>query len=336
MPAELADNATHEEIEAFATEAAREIEEARRGEVGDDKSDSHRIAEGNDQPTTERTTAETGSGSNDTAGGKAAGEASQAAGQAEWLDDTLRAEIAAYGIDEKELEGFSSREEFDRALRLLERGALDAGRKAMVEGEEAKTTTQERDSAGRFLPKGEGEEEAPKPATKEGQYSVDLDPELYDDGLIAEFGKLRDHYESRLGALEARLADADAREEEVRFDAAVDALGHSELFGKTGSESPEELERRENLLVATKAQQIGLRQMGRKVGEYPSLVGRVARMVFAEELGKQDLKARTRKVFDQANGRMGGSGARATGPGETLEEEYERIYREMEAGGGSR
>jgi hypothetical protein len=84
------------------------------------------------------------------------------------------------------------------------------------------------------------------------------------------------------------------------------------------------------LLVAVKAQQIGLQQLGRPTELNELLVNRVARMVFAGELGKKDLKQRTRKISRQSNGRQGGGATRPQDPSEDPRDQFDRIYREME------
>ena len=320
MP-ELTAESTHDEI----TQVVDQIVEDRKG--AEDKSDAQKIAEERDESIT---SAETNSGdeitSEDTADkGEETGDPEGPA--QDWLDDDLKAEIAAYGIDEKELADFTSREEVERALRFFDRNALEAGRKAMAESE--KETGGARNEQGRFTKKEPEKEEEPK----EGQYEITLDKDAYDEDLVGEFTKLRDHYESRLGALEERFTEADAKAEEQRFDSLVDSLDHADLFGKSGKEKGKELQRREDLFVAVKAQQIGLQQLGRSVDLDKSLVNRVARMVFAEELGKKDLIARTRKISKQSDGRMGGSATKAHESAEPLKDEMRRLYKELDGAG---
>ncbi|MHC4766917.1 MAG: hypothetical protein ACYTF2_17645, partial [Planctomycetota bacterium] len=197
-----------------------------------------------------------------------------------------------------------------------------AGRKAMAD-EKA------RDEQGRFAKKEPEESEEPK----EGRYEIGLDKDVYDEELVGELTRMRDHYESRLDALETRDAERDAQAEEQRFDGLVDTLGHADLFGKSGKETKKEHQRREDLFVAVKAQQIGLEQLGRPTGLDASLINRVARMVFAEELGKKDLKARTRKISKQADKRQGGGATRPSDPPETRREEARRLYKELEERG---
>lgn len=305
--AELTAESTHEDI----TAAVDDIIQSRSAS---EKTDGQAIAEERDTPVGDMT-AEDDSGKSKEPTEEESGEAEDR----EWLDDKLKADVAAYGIDEKELEEFSSREEVERALRIFDKTALDAGRKAMAE-------EKDRDNQGRFAKK---EPEAKKEST-DGRYEINLDKDVYDEGLVSEFTRMRDHYEDRIDALETRFVEADSRAEEERFDGLIDNLGHADLFGKSGKETTKELQRRQDLFIAVKAQQIGLQQLGRPVDLDESLINRVARMVFAEELGKKDLKNRTRQISKQANGRMGGGVTRPSDPKETLREEFRRIYKEKE------
>ena len=318
--AELPEDATTEDIQKFVDQVA----EDREGEQSDEKADAQRIAEENNKPTEEVTATETESGDGETA--KA--DTGNSEGQAEWLDDDLKAEVvAAYGIDEKDLADFTSREELDRALRFFDRSAMDAGRKALAEGEETKTRA--RDERGQFQKK------EPESGPTDGQYKAGLS-EIWDGDakgeLEAEFTRLRDQFGLRLDDLESQLAEATDQAKGQRFDVAVDAMGHADLFGKTGKENSKQLQRREDLLVASEAQQIGLERLGRKVGpgQYESLVNRVANMVFSVELGKKALKARTHKISKQADGRMGGGDTKPTDVPESARDEAERLYKEID------
>ncbi len=309
---ELSDNATHEEIQATVDQIIKDD----KGEP-EEKGDAQRLAEDHDETATQlRDTASDGEGpakADDDTGGSD----SQEDGDADWLDDDLKAEVAAYGIDEKELVEFTSREELQRALGIFDRTAMEAGRKALAKGEEAKTQPPE-------------EEPKPKSNAKEGTFEVAFNEDEVDEGIVAEVKRLNDHYESRLDAMEARFAEADTRMEHQKFDSLVDTLGCADLFGKTGSESPKELQRREDLLVASKAQQIGLQMLGRDVAMDGSLVARVNRMVFGDELSKKDLKARTRKMSKQANGKMGSGGTKSPNLPQTLEEKMVDRYKELD------
>lgn len=238
----------------------------------------------------------------------------------DWLDDELKSEIASYGISEDELADFANREELDRALRFLDKAALDAGRKSLAEGEAKSEDNPDRDEKGRFRPKDE---------PKDSRFESKLDPDIYDEEIVSEFARLNEHYESRLEKLEQFFSEASAAAEEQRFDNLVDSMNHEDLFGKTGSESKDQLQRRQDLIVAVKAQQIGLQQLGRQSELDHSLVNRVARMVFADQLSKKELKQRTRKISRQSNGRQGGGVTRPTDVPESARDEFDRLYKEM-------
>jgi hypothetical protein len=314
---------TTEDISSYAESVVKEVQAERQGAL---QTDGEIIA---DTSSATKTRAEVNS-STDTAkvetDGEETGEDSQAP---EWLDDDVKAEAAAYGIDESDLSEFASREELDKVLRLFDKKALDAGRKALAESEEAKT----RNEKGQFVKKEDGKEEAEesKPAKQSGdRYEVTLSKDLYDDEIVNEFSRMRDHYESRLERLESFIAQEQTRSEENRFDTLVDSLGHSELFGKTGNESPKELERRKDLLVAVKAQMIGLERLGRPTDMNDQLISRVANMVYADELGKKRLKQQTQKISKQNQLRQGGSPTRAQPVSENPRDEFDRLYKELE------
>jgi len=310
MPVELTEESTHDDIQVAVAEAIQNVEVDRAGET-----DAAKISAETDEPVTERSDdAETDSDIEDTApeGEDSPQGTTGDKDDSEWLDDDLKAEVAAYGISEEELADFTSREEVERALRFFDRSALEAGRKATADKKES-----------------EPKEPAPK-EIPEGQYQISLDKDVYDEDLVDELTRMRDHYDSRVAAMEERFSELDARADEQKFDGLVDSLGHADLFGKSGKETKKELERRQDLFVQAKAHQLGLQQLGRDVDLNESLVSRVARMVFADELGKKELKARTRKVSKQSNGRQGGGTTRPSDPAESLKEEARRLYKELE------
>jgi hypothetical protein len=289
MNVELADDATKQEIDEYVDDMIAETKDARQG--GGDPPEEKQVAAGDSED-------------------ENAGDSEDETGESDWLDDDLKAEVAAYGIDEKELEEFTSREELDRALRFFDRKAMDDGKKKMAEKPDDKPETEE--------------------SPESGKYEISLDKDMYEDDLIDEFTKLRDHYESRLGALETHFAEANASAEEQRFDSLIDSLGHAELFGKTGKENSKQLQRREDVLIAAKAQKIGLESMGRKVELDKSLVSRVTKMVFSDELSKKEIKSRTIKLTKQSNGRQGGGATRPTDTPETVNEQMRQLYKELD------
>ena len=313
---DLNENMSSEEIAAYAESLVNEITEERSGER---KSDAEIVVDTSadvvadepvDEPVDDVAAADDGEGSGDST-------------VPEWLTDEVKAEVAAYGIDESDLSDFTSREELDRVLRLLDKKALESGREALAEG-------QTRNDKGQFVKTaddatGEPEEAAPQ----ESRYEVSLSKDLYDEEIVSEFSRMKDYYESRLNALESRFTEVNAQAEEQKFDTYVDSLGHADLFGKTGKESQKELDRRKDLMVAVKAQMIGLEKLGRPAELTDQLVARVANMVFSDELSKKRLKQQTSKISRQSNLRQGGSPTKPTPVRDDPREEADRLYKEL-------
>jgi hypothetical protein len=317
---ELNEDMSTDEIAAYADAVAQEVESERQG---DTKSDAEII---NDVASIE-TSAEKNASSESAKASSQSEESGDEPSYPEWVDDDVKTEVAAYGISESDLSDFASREELDRALRLLDKTALEVGRKATVEGDSDKS----RNDKGQFVKK-----EEPKPSSSEesspksGRYEISLSKDIYDDEIVNEFTRMRDHYESRLEQLESHFMQVSASEEERQFDSYVDSLGHSDLFGKTGSESEKELERRRDLHVAVKAQLIGLERLGRPSELNDKLISRVANMVFADELSKKRLKQQTQKISRQSQLRQGGSPTKPLPPRDNARDEADRLYRELE------
>jgi hypothetical protein len=328
MADELTQESTPEEIQSFVDDIAAERAGDNAPPKPESKSDAEIVNGLANNEVKEKTPAAT-------AGDETAEETAKAPeGKGEtddrsWLDDDLKAEVAAYGIGEDVLADFTSREEVERALRIFDKTALEAGRKKLAEGESKGTT---RDDKGRFV-KSETEiakaEPEKKPGAKADGYEVKLDKSVYDDGIVEEFTRMRDHYESRLEGLESIVHTANARAEEQHFDSLVDSLGHTDLFGKSDHENAKQLERRRDLHVQVKAMINGMASLGRPTEMSEALINRVARMVFAEELGKKDLKSRTVKISKQSNGRQGGGATRPNEPREDPRDAADRLYKEL-------
>lgn len=331
---------TSDEIKSYAEQVASEVAQERKGE---EKPDAQIISEqaGTPQPgdKTPKTSAEKTSGS-ESAEVENDGEAAEVEDQGEseapeWLTDDVKAEAAAFGIQESEIADFASREELDRALRLFDKSALEAGRKALAEGESAGQTRNEK---GRFEKKPKAED-PPAETVKavEGRYEIALNKDVYDDEIVGEFTRLRDHYDSRLSAMaerlqayEERFADADAIAKERHFDSLVDSLGHADLFGTTDKETAQEKQRREDLFVEVETYLRGREALGRPAELNDTILNRIARSLFAEELGKKDIKQRTRKISKQSNARQGGGATRPQDPREDPRDAADRLYRELQ------
>lgn len=328
---EINETSTTEEVQQYVEKVVEEVKAERAPEAKTDAQIVNDTAEPTKTPVAEKKSG----GEKPAKAVKAKAEKSGSEASS-WIDDNLKAEVAAYGLEESELADFASREELDRALRLLDKTALEAGRKALADGADSAKAETTRNEKGQFVKKEEGAK-APEPKAepevkKDGRYEIQLDKDIYDEEIVGEFTRLRDHYESRLEALESRLFEQEAKSEEQHFDSLVDSLDHDDLFGKTGKEDATQLQRREDLLIQAKALMLGLAQMGRPTDLDEALVNRAARMLFAEDLSKKDLKNRTRKIAKQSNSRQGGGATRPQDPREDPRDKFDRMFKEMNAG----
>lgn len=245
---------------------------------------------------------------------------------ADWRKEAV-ADVAAYGLGEEDIAEFQSREELDRALKLYDR-QMDSERKKVRDSEGEDKGGKDQESS-----------EKPKKGDADGKFEIRLDKDVYDDELVEEFTRMRDHYESqiasmdeRFAALEERFAEADAQVAEERFDRAVDDLGFAKLFGKTGEESKTELERRQQLFEHVQVEQEVMARLGREV-DYGSLVTRVARALFPDDWEKKLIQNHTRKISRQTDKRQGGGATRPTDPPQTVREEMRQYYKELEQSG---
>jgi hypothetical protein len=276
-------------------------------------------------------------------------------GGQEWLTDDLKAEAAAMGIEEAELSDFAGREELDRAMRVLHRGFVKEGRKAFKEDEDEeededakereaeeeekpvqrkRSVERSRGSDGKFKPSREKAEEA---SEEEPGYKVSLSADEYDEEVVKEFEALRDYYASQIKALGERFSRLERAEEDrelaahqSRFDALVDGLGHGDLFGETDKESEAQLENRRRLYDAQKYLLAGLHAHGVRASLDKTLLNRVLRMEFSEQLSKKDRQSFTRKISRQSEKRMGGAGPKPTDQRRTVMEEMEELYERLE------
>lgn len=308
---ELTEESTTEDIAAAVDQIASEVEEEQKGEQ---KPDAQITSEHSDnEKKTPESEKRTVSSLDDSEEDEDSGEP-----EPDWREKA-HAEASAYGISEEDVADFQSREEWERAVKLFDR-QMDAEREKLKSGEE--------DKGGKDSKVAEPPKEVATEA-KPGSYSVKLDPDVYDDELVAEFNSMREHYESRIEALESRFADADAQAAEERFDRSVDSLEFSQLFGKSGEESSDELERRQNLYDHVLVEMQVMERLGRKINQ-DALVERVARSLFPEEYEKRIIKNHTRKISRQSNSRQGGGVTRPTDPPEDPRDAADKLYREME------
>jgi hypothetical protein len=340
---ELPDDATHEQIVEFIDKTVMET-----GENADDQA----VEKTSDDD------AKTPAGDDDAADDDSAAperdgddlDEKDGDGPNAWLDDDLKSQVSTLGISDEQLAEFGSREELDRAMRLLDAAAMKAGRQAAAPkgddtAKDEKTVQPSeqsaRDTDGRFKPKTPQRQ----PGDETG-YKVQLNPEeVGAEEVVREFNNLRDHYEARLevtaerlASLEQAMQQREARAEEERFDSIVDTLELPELFGESGRETEKQLANRKTLFEDHKAYLIGLKALGRDGKTDKAFLARVCNMTFRDHVTKNIQKQLTRKISRQSNMRMGGSVTKPTdhkynGPPER-DPELLSLYAELERESG--
>ena len=111
----------------------------------------------------------------------------------------------------------------------------------------------------------------------------------------------------------------------AKFDAS-----HADLFGKTDKETTKEKDRRDDLFVEVETYLLGRKALGRPAELTEELMKRISRSIFSEEIGKKELKNRTRKISRQSNGRQGGGATRPQDPRDDPRDAADRLYKEMD------
>lgn len=310
---ELKDDATREDVAAMV----KDYMEERASTTGDD--DAKNKTAGDDD--VHSVVADDAAASQDKAGGEDSDAKETKSDNQKWLTDDVRAELPRW-ISDEDLSEFSSRDELDRALGLMDRAALKAGRDAGKprddedqDADKAEKRSRERSQDGKFV-KQQKQEDVKGKGESPASFDVDLDLSEFDEDLSKKvkgaLTGLRDHYEGRMKSLDERFAAIEADNQlratqavESQFDSIVDSLGHTDLFGKAGEESEKQLEARRTLFDETHVYLTGLKALGRTGRMDAASVGRVLRMAFADHISKQEQKNLTKRITRQSNMRMG-------------------------------
>ena len=212
-----------------------------------------------------------------------------------WINDDLIAEVADYDLDKDDLAEFGSREELDRALKLFNKQAVAASR--------------------------DPEEAEPKTDESKSQYES-LDEDIYDEEIVG----MGNQFNERIAALEAQLQGKIEQAAERKFDSAIESLEHTELFGKTGSETKKQMEHRTKVNAAVR-KQLGGSDVSDE--EHDKWVRIIARGIFAEEFDKRVIKNHTQKISKQSGKRQGGGATRASEAPESPRDAIAREAREI-------
>ena len=172
MATELNENSTHEDIQKMVDEIIKDKHGEETPEPAAESTDAQKVAEDHDEPVLPEDTTVT---EDEDAGEPEDGQ--------EWLTDEVRADAAAYGMDEDDLAEFTSREELDRAVRFLNKALL--GNRA----EEAPEEGVKRDERGRFQKEGAAQDE-----TSSDGFDLGLDPDIWGEELVDSMKRLQGYF----------------------------------------------------------------------------------------------------------------------------------------------
>ena len=222
---------------------------------------------------------------------------------AEWLDDDTREFASTMGLTDEELVEFGSRAELDRALRIIDRRAFEAGKAAQQP-----------------TPPPVMEKQAPvPPPAKPGDTFADLTQfklgDEWDEAAAAPINKFVEATTTAMKNMQDRLAQFEQRDqasalENLRQKAvtSLHSLGNTELFGK-----PDEKPTREQIANIEKAIDAhftharGLISAGRQAAPTPAFLKAAVNLAFGDQLSQQQQRKLTEKLRKQSARRTGGS-----------------------------
>ena len=237
----------------------------------------------------------------------------------DWLDQDTHDLATAMGLTDEDLSGFGSREELDRALRIIDRQAFEAAKKPPEPAVQP--------------PAKPAAPEVPKqPVTIFDDLSqFKLDENLFDEDAAKPINKFVETAAATIKDLQNRLAryeqnaiaqqHADLRS---RALTSLHSLGHTELFGKPGEQpTKEQAANIEKALDAHWVHANGLLKTGRQPAPTPAFLKAAVHLAFGDQLTKQQQQQLTERLKKQSARRTGGSAAKplpkARGTQSTLE-----------------
>ena len=226
-----------------------------------------------------------------------------------WLDAETKDLAAAYGITDEDLADVGSREELDRAMRIIDRKAFEAGKAAAVPQADAKPVVQQ--------------SEAPKPTAPTGDPWADLKQFMLSDEIDADarepINKFVQTVAAEMKELRAMKAAMQQQQMEASFNdlrtkavTSIHSLGHTDLFGKPG-EAPtkEQAANLEKALDAHFTHARGLIATGRQAAPTPAFLKAAVNLLFGDQLVSQAKKQHLAALKKQSARRSGGGTTKA-------------------------
>ena len=257
----------------------------------------------------------------------------------DWRDQETRDFASMMGLSDEDLADFGSREELDRALRIIDRKAFEAGKAAhtpAAEPEKPKVQQLEKPKEG---PQATDDslDDLSRFILKSTEHGGEFDPEAVKplNAFIEATANTIRQLRSELGAFRQghqRQAAAEIRQRAVN---ALHSLGNADLFGKPGEKPTKEQSANvERALDAHFVHARGLLAQGRQVAPTPAFLKAAVNLEFGDQLLKQQKQQQIEKLKKQSARRTGGTaGKRLPSPppdNETSQEASRRIAADPE------
>lgn len=250
----------------------------------------------------------------------------------EWLDEETRDLASAMGLSDDDLSEFGSKKELERALRLLDRKAFEAGKAAAKPaGEKPQfdgargasnghtSTTDVLADLSRFKLGDQWDEEAAKPVNA---------------FIDAATTTIRD-LQTRIDAFEQSETRRAAEDVRSRALQALHSLGHADLFGKPGEKPTREQQTNiDKAIDAHYTHARGLIASGRSVAPTPAFLKAAVQLAFGDQLTKQTERQVVERLRKQSSRRTGGGAGKPMPQkpveGETTRQMAQRIASDPE------
>ena len=233
----------------------------------------------------------------------------------DWLDADLRYMATAAGIPEGKLGEFSSRQELERVMDILDARAVEAGRQALAMPAETPPVETPPVTPPAAEPKALKKSETP--SEEVAQFLL---PDEYDEGVVKphnEFVKAMDARlkaeSAKVQALADKLTQYEVKEQQRehraivgRFTSIADSLGHPELFGTADKRTAEQQANLSKLWDQHRAHVAGMAAIGRRGETNKPFVERALYAEFGPQLTKLSKQQAASALRAQSAKRMGG------------------------------
>jgi len=276
--------------------------------------------------------------SSEDSSGEPAEEESQEQETAEWITDDVRDLAASYGMEEDELTGFGSGEDFQRACRLVDRTLRRFQEEPEEEAEESSGEEAEPPVAEEKPAAGTGDDLSLDPSKyteydEPTQHIVKVAKQLQDENraLRAEFATMGKQVQNEFSRLAEERQEALVQAELSQFHDVMDEMDE-ELFGGDGKLSDEQNKRREAVWDAyevVRRTQARAKAAGGRPPKLPpmkALVRRAAMVEFGDEMFEAQRKSIYRSIHEQSRGRRPSPGRRKVVGETTKRKEPETIH----------